>query len=267
MPGRPTSKPHSRLHHEPCVKERGDFDARDDELYPREVNVMGFVVAALGASSLLAMATFDLFTRVRWLGVFVVAYAVSIGLLATGGVLAPSATQLPPLGLLLGQIFGAVLVTSAFSGRTKEMWRAIPLRRYFMWHSVRLPVGLVMIAMTYAGELAPEFGRGAGWGEVIVGAWALVYVIMPRTRSLVSTTAWCAVGLLDVFAGVFTAVLTFDSPVQRFHHAPLMRVMSAVPLVVVPSFSMAVLSLSTVLVYLRRREELILPANPKPARI
>ena len=93
-----------------------------------------------------------------------------------------------------------------------------------------------------------------------------VYLLLPRSRTLFSTTLWCAVGLLDVFAGMFTAVLTFESPLQRFPHADLMRVMSTLPLVIVPSFSMAVLSLSTVMVFLRRREELVPAAYLKSVR-
>ena len=144
---------------------------------------MGFIVACAGASLLLALVTFDLLTRVRWLGAFVATYALLIALLAMTGSLGSSATRLPPLGLILGQVFGSVLVTSAFFGPTKAMWRAIPLRRYFMWHSVRFPVGMVMVAMTYAGTLAPEFGRGAGWGEMIVGAWAFVYFLSDHLKT------------------------------------------------------------------------------------
>ena len=192
----------------------------------------------------------------------VVAYAGGVIVLAAAGVLVPSAERLPPLSLLLGQAFAAVLIASALVGRTKPMWQAIPLHRFFLWHGIRLPVGLVMVAMTYTGKLAPEFGRSAGWGEVIVGAWALGYALFPRTRTLRSTTLWCVVGLLDVFAGIFTAVLTFRSPIQLFPHAELMRVMSELPLVIVPSFSMAVLSLSTVLVYFRRHDDLALSARP-----
>ena len=111
-----------------------------------------------------------------------------------------------------------------------------------------------MVLLSYSGELAPEFGWGAGLGEIIVGCWALVYVLLPSSPTPQSIIVWCGIGLLDVFVGMVTAVLTFRSPAQYFPHASQMRVMSTIPMVLIPSFSMAVLTLSTVLVFFRRTE-------------
>ena len=126
--------------------------------------------------------------------------------------------------------------------------------RFFAWHSIRLPMGFLMVVLAYSGRLAPQFGWGAGVGEVVVGLWAAVYVFVPRSRSARSVVAWCALGLLDVLVGMTTAVLTFRSPFQHFPYAQQMTVMSTVPMVLIPSFSMAVLTISTLLVFLRRKE-------------
>ena len=187
------------------------------------------------------------------LAALVSAYCVVTGSLAYRGALLSTAERLPPAALIAGQFLMLLLVASTLTPGMKA-WRKIPLVRFFAWHSMRLPMGILMIVLAYSGRLAPEFGWGAGVGEVTVGLWAAVYVFVPRSRSVRSVVAWCALGLLDVLVGMSSAVLTFRSPFQHFPHAQQMTVMSTVPMVLIPSFSIAVLTISTFLVFLRRYE-------------
>lgn len=187
------------------------------------------------------------------LAALVSAYCVVTGSLAYRGTLLSTAETLPPAALIAGQFLMLLLAASTLVPGMKA-WRAIPLERFFGWHSIRLPMGILMVVLAYSGRLAPEFGWGAGVGEVIVGLWAMVYVFVPRARRVRSVVAWCALGLLDVLVGITSAVLTFQSPFQHFPHSQQMVVMSTVPMVLIPGFSMAVLTISAFLVFLRRDE-------------
>ena len=217
------------------------------------MNEAEVVAGSLFAVVLVALVVRDL-ARVHAALAFVVfAYSVVVCLLAYRGALLSTADRLPPAALIAGQFLTLLLVVSTLTPGMKA-WREVPVLRFFSWHSIRLPMGILMILLAGTGRLAPQFGWGAGIGEVVVGLWAAAYIFAPRARSVRSVVGWCAIGLLDVFVGMTTAMLTFRSPLQHFPHAQQMTVMSKLPMVLIPSFSMAVLTISTFLVFLRRDE-------------
>ena len=212
-----------------------------------------FVAGSFFAVVLMFLVVRDLARVNAALAALVSAYCVVVGSLAYRGSLLSTAERLPPTAVIAGQLLLLLLVASTLT-RGMKAWRKISLLRFFAWHSIRLPMGILMVVLAYSGRLAPEFGWGAGVGKVIVGLCAAVYVFVPRSRSVPSVVAWCSLGLLDVLVGMTSAVLTFRSPFQQFPHAPQMTVMSAIPMVLVPSFSMAVLTISTFLIFVRREE-------------
>ena len=137
-----------------------------------------------------------------------VALAAWLGLVLLGGAtgffagLPFPGTQVIILGLVVATI------VAGFAVPALRAWiDGLPLRALISINVFRM-VGFVFLAYAARGQLAQVFADRAGWGDIAVGALALVLVAAgaPRTalhRGL--TYAWNALGTLDLVTAVVTA--------------------------------------------------------------
>lgn len=113
--------------------------------------------------------------------------------------------------LLAGVTVGLAL--PAASPRFRQVIRATPARGLIGLHAVRIG-GLVWLALLDMHLLPPSFGLAAGYGDVTVGATALIVVYLlttnhPKARTFV--IGWNVLGLVD-FVLAITAAFASMTP-------------------------------------------------------
>lgn len=163
---------------------------------------------------------------------------------ATGALAALRAEPLI-IGVLLTVV--AVVVTSRVPSMRQAI-DAIPIRALVGVHAVRF-IGIVFLALTARGELSPQFGQRAGWGDIVVAALAVVLALIGPGAGIVRRWAflsWNTLGMIDLLAAVGTAAIVIargDSPGME----PLLRL----PLLLVPIFAVPVLLATHVALFRR----------------
>lgn len=198
-------------------------------------------IATLCFTALAAVVLYDTSRRSRGIAAIIFAYLAGFTGFAVANVFVEHAAGFPPLAIRVMTGFLALLVALLAMAPTRAALLSIPSKSLVMWHSVRLPIGLVFIAMANAGQLAPEFGQIAGWGDVVIGLWAIAYVCVPVLRKPLGTSMFNAAAFAEMAFGVALATLTLSSPMQLFPHADLMVVMNTFPLVLVIGFAVPIL--------------------------
>lgn len=158
--------------------------------------------------------------------------------LSLGGVYVAVADRIPTIqyGILLPILIGGVLMArSPAVGRVLEI---VPLQ-WLTGVQLYRALGGIFLVLYGAGQLPGLFAWPAGLGDVLVGVLAPVVAIAyargPReNRDLVA--AWNIFGLLDLVVAVGCGFATAPSPVQlaAFDHPN--ELISAFPLVLIPTF-------------------------------
>ena len=152
-------------------------------------------------------------------------------------VAASGATEDPPRLFPAILIWGPVVTFLVIFGRSRgfRSWTLrVDLRWPILFHVVRVVVGAVFLSMS-GRELPTEFAVPAGFGDIAVGAAALVAVLFVPARTALrrrAIFAWNLFGLLDILNVFVTAqrlILFGDDPDALIE-------LTTFPLLVVPLF-------------------------------
>jgi hypothetical protein len=100
-------------------------------------------------------------------------------------------------------------------------------------------LGFTFLVLYAAGRLPGFFAWPAGLGDMLVGglapAVALAYSRDPKGRTS-TVILWNALGILDMTVAVVTGFLTSPSRIQPFAFDPQNELITAFPLVLIPTF-------------------------------
>jgi hypothetical protein len=180
------------------------------------------------------LVVFDLGSRNRAAG------ALTFGWFLLGSALAftPFYTDhfkdFPPLPVKFSAGWLAILILSFCFKPIQKLWDSIPTGRLVLWHWARAPIGLCFILAAARGELAPQFGQRAGWGDLLSGLFALAYAASPLLRTKGLTLLWTLFGAADLLTAVGTAAVTVNSPIQIYPYGDQMRMMLDFPFLMIP---------------------------------
>ena len=179
-------------------------------------------------------------TAAPWpVGLFLVGWlAMAIALGVQGFFQATSATQIPPIayGLLPPLLVGALGLAAAPTFR--KIVDITPPHWIIGVHVLRL-VGVVFLILYAQQRLPAVFALPAGVGDALVGSTApivayLWFVRHQWARPL--AIVWNVLGLIDLFLAVTLGVLSAPGPLQLLAHDTPNTLITAFPLVVIPTF-------------------------------
>lgn len=122
----------------------------------------------------------------------------------------------PPVGRLLAGLTAGLALLAA-SPRFRQVIDGVPTRGLIGLHAVRIG-GFVWLALLDMHLLPPAFGLSAGYGDMAVGASALIVVHLltanhPRARAFV--IGWNVLGLVDFALAVTTAFASMAPFVEQ----------------------------------------------------
>jgi hypothetical protein len=173
------------------------------------------------------------------------AAAVAIG---AAGVL--DVSPVPPPVLVFGlAAIGLALARMVPSVRTRVL--AVPTRWMVGFHAIRVAAGAYFLLLHARGELPTEFAQPAGWGDILVGAAALVvaWTCLPA-RSAAQRTgllAWNVLGLIDILMVLTIAARLF------LRDPALVAPFAGLPLALLPLFVVPLVLITHVLLFSRAR--------------
>ena len=120
----------------------------------------------------------------------------------------------------------------------------VPLALLVGVHAVRV-LGVSFLILHARGRLPAPFAPVAGWGDILVGAFALpvAYLVTrqgPNWRT--ALWAWNVLGLADLIAAVTLGVLSSPGPLRMIFAEPGSGVMSTLPWLLIPGFIVPLLA-------------------------
>ena len=161
--------------------------------------------------------------------------AIALGSL---GVYRGGSDRVPTIqyGLLVPILIGALLILR--SSTLARVLDAVPQHWLIGVQSYRV-LGIIFLVLYGAGKLPGVFAWPAGLGDVLVGVLApvvaLTYARGPRDNAdLVS--AWNIFGIVDLIVAVTTGFTSSPSPFQLFAFDRPNELISAFPLVLIPTY-------------------------------
>lgn len=165
-----------------------------------------------------------------WLGA-----AIALGFL---GVYRAASDRLPTIqyGILVPLLIGGVLFWR--SATVERLLDAAP-QSWLVGVQGYRALGTIFLILYGAGRLPGLFAWTAGLGDVLVGVLApivaIAYARGPRENGDL-VVAWNIFGLVDLLVAVTMGLLTSPSPWQLFAFAQPNELISAFPLVLVPTY-------------------------------
>lgn len=144
----------------------------------------------------------------------------------------PAVPHLAPAFVLGSALLWAMLYLQL--QRVREWADALPMRALVAAHAIRLPIGAVILWEQSMGRVSPVFGQRAGWGDMAVGAAAIVVALLAsHRRRAVRAFAWF--GLIDIAIALGTAMyLIFIANDGLMHAAISRQPYPFLPLAIVP---------------------------------
>ena len=153
---------------------------------------------------------------------------------AAAGLLARSPVPPPAIAFALT---GLALLALWLSPSLRTQTRGLGARSLVAIHFIRLPVGIYFLWLYGRGMLPGEFAVPAGWGDIVVGAAALLvwWLCVPAQTAARRGVllGWNAAGLLDILLVLANGARLFTAEPQlgeRFTTLPL----ALLPLFIVP---------------------------------
>jgi uncharacterized protein (DUF2141 family) len=172
-------------------------------------------------------------------GAFVGAWlALAIWLGASGFFHGTNAEAVPKVVFGLGVPLAVALAILATSERARDIVAATPQHLLIGVQLYRLEGAVFLIMLAY-GRLPGEFAIPAGWGDVLIGASAPIVAWLYRrdaTRWRGLAVLWNVVGLIDLIVAVGMGVLTAPGRLQQLALDAPNSLITAFPLVLIPTF-------------------------------
>jgi hypothetical protein len=167
---------------------------------------------------------------IGWFGV-----AIALGSLGVYGVASDRAPTIQ-YGLLIPILIGGLLIwRSSIVARVLD---AVP-QQWLIGVQFYRALGIIFLILYGTGKLPGLFAWPAGLGDVLVGVLALVVAIAyargpHENRDMVA--AWNIFGIVDLIVAVAAGLTTSPSPLQLFAFDRPNELISAFPLVLIPTF-------------------------------
>jgi hypothetical protein len=148
---------------------------------------------------------------------------------------------------VLGALFGFPLLVAAGLAlafpAVRSALLAIPVQLLIGLNVFRI-IGVQFLVLASIGRLAGPFPQSAGWGDILVGAFAIPVALLATRRPASDwrVLAWNAFGVLDLVVAVMLGVTSANgSPLQLIHagvgSAAIQTLpWSLIPTVLVPFF-------------------------------
>jgi hypothetical protein len=165
---------------------------------------------------------------------------------------------LPPPAIAVGLTILLLLVLR-FSGGARVAALSLGAPALVGFHVVRIAAGAYFLILYSRGVLPGEFAIPAGWGDIVVGAGAIVVlaVCLPaRTRARrTGLLVWNTAGLVDILGVLANGARLFAG------NAGLGEAFTALPLALLPTFVVPLVIVSHVLLFARGNSR-----SPAPMR-
>lgn len=224
------------------------------------LDIIGFIAltALFGAcaGALIGLAPVERASR-RQLTAVALLWFAAVGVLAALELYAASGVGTPAIGATTL----VPLVLAVWVVRRSPSLRALaletPLPALVAVHAGRI-LGVFFLLLLAAGRLPPTFALIAGWGDIAIAAAALplAWAIHRRAGSWRAlTSAWNAVGLLDLVTAVTLGVGSARSPARFIFESPDSGALGHLPWVLIPTVLVPLYLLTHVAIFVRLRRE------------
>ena len=163
-------------------------------------------------------------------------------LLAGAGVYTASPSlRLPSISIAFGVFVPIIagLIALKISPSLRLVVSAVPRQQLIGVQFYRV-LGAIFIGFYLLGELPAEFALPAGIGDIIVGVAAPLVAYLTAKNYLAAnkwTIAWNVFGILDLIVAVACGFLSSPSPFQMLATDNSNRLITVLPLVLVPVFA------------------------------
>jgi hypothetical protein len=159
--------------------------------------------------------------------------------LATTGIYASTATPVPAVGVMLALPLVAIGGAALLSAPVRETLLALPVPLLLGLNALRIVPGVFILLLASQGKLSGPFPQSAGWGDIIVGVFAIplmLAVARDIAGSRYALLAWNILGTLDLVEAVVLGVLSAPgSPQQIFGGAVGATAMWSLPWSTIPT--------------------------------
>jgi hypothetical protein len=168
-------------------------------------------------------------------GTVLIAWAVTVTALGLRGAFAqPEGNAFPPVGIALLVAFAVMSIAFSTSSSLRSLFSN-------QQHLIRLNVwrleGVVFLLLMREGRMPALWALPAGLGDIAVGATAFWVAARLAARSGKSIAiAFHLFGLADLVVAVGLGIATSPGPLQVFRTSPTAELVTAFPLVLVPTF-------------------------------
>ena len=155
---------------------------------------------------------------------------------------------LPAVQAVLFGLTALLLLGCLRLPRLRDWINGLDLRALVAFHLTRF-VGVYFLILYRRGELPRDFAVKGGLGDILVASFALLICVVPLREALRrrAITIWNVVGFLDIMMVVFYAARHgLAGNVQ-------MKLLTVLPLSLLPTFIVPVIIASHLLIFLRLR--------------
>ena len=169
-------------------------------------------------------------------GFVLAAWAIATGVLAASGfyLQSPGARPPPPVGIQLVVSLAVMAVCLRLSPTLRAL---LGDRQNLIRLNVWRLLGVVFLALMFAGQVPALWAVPAGAGDILIGAaafWVAARLDQPggRRRAVVFNL----LGLLDLVVAIGLGITTTPGSAQIFHTTPAPDVLTRFPMALVPGF-------------------------------
>ena len=144
----------------------------------------------------------------------------------------------PGLGIAVGLPIGVFCFLVARVQSLREGFHRVPLWLLVGVHTVRL-LGISFVILYADGRLPAPFAPVAGWGDIFVGATALLVAWLVYRRPANARPIlwiWNVIGIIDLIAAVGLGVISSPGPQRLIFAEPSAAIMTTLPWLLIPGF-------------------------------
>ena len=158
-----------------------------------------------------------------------------------------------PMPAVQAVLFGltALLLLGCTKAATLRTWlNGLDLRALVAFHLTRF-VGIYFLLLYNRGLLPSDFAVRGGWGDILAASLALLICVMPLSEALRrrAITIWNVIGFVDIMLVVFYAARNGLAGNLQ------MKLLTVLPLSLLPTFIVPVIIATHVIIFLRLRRE------------